>query len=49
MYKYLVEMFREGKWEIETRFYIIEKNLNDIDLKPIPNKRRNAKFISKQK
>jgi len=46
MYKYSVEMFREGKWEIEIRYYMIQKDLNDIDLKPIENKRKNATLIN---
>lgn len=44
-YKYSIEMFRDGDWEVEVRYYEKQKNLNDFDLYSIDNKRRNAQFI----
>lgn len=45
MYKYSIELFTEGVWIIEIRFYYIDKDLNDFDLHPVENKRRNVKLI----
>ena len=43
-FKYSVEMFRDGQWELEFRFYRIKKDLNSQDLFTHSN-RRNAKLI----
>ncbi len=46
-YHYSIEVFRNNQWVKETRTYYKEKSLTDFDLHDIPDKRRNATFISK--
>lgn len=45
MYKYSVEMFVDGKWTSQIRYYHVVKDLRDFDLCDIHNKRRNAKKL----
>lgn len=52
-YVYSVEMFRNVgtdidpyyEWTIDFRTYNDMKSLDDEDLKDVPNKRRNSKFV----
>jgi hypothetical protein len=45
-YAFTVEMFIDGKWSLQWRYYWIKKKYRtDPDVKDIPNKRRNFKFV----
>lgn len=46
-YHYTVKMFNPDNqlWETKNRYYSVKKDLNDFDLKDIPGKRMDAKFI----
>jgi len=45
-YAYEIQIMMEnGYWRTDTRYYMVEKDLNDFDLKDIPEKRRGAKLI----
>jgi hypothetical protein len=47
---YSIEVYRDidkvGQWVKELRYYEVEKNLEDFDLKDVEGKRRNAKFVT---
>lgn len=44
-YKYTIEMFKDGIWELCTRYYTHQKGLDDFDLKDVEGKRKNARYI----
>jgi len=45
MHKYSLEMFINGTWVLNYRYYKYMKNLNDHDLIPIIGKRRNIQYL----
>ena len=48
-YHYTIEMYKNGQWVVEDRYYECEKSLTDFDLCDVEGKRRNAKFIGTTK
>lgn len=44
MFHYTIEVFRDNCWFKESRYYHVEKSIDDFDLHYIPGKRRMATF-----